>query len=97
MRYQFQDFGPAWARVLLACSRVFQERGDPAMALDLAAWAGGVALQLGPFALLDRPMFELVRDCLERHAGLLAASGDQQAGEEALAAVRTLTEQSPWS
>lgn len=27
MRYQFQDFGPAWARVLLACSRVFQDRG----------------------------------------------------------------------
>jgi tetratricopeptide (TPR) repeat protein len=88
MRHQLAEFGPAWARVLLACSVAFEQYGDLRMALDLASWAAGVARQLAPIALGE--LTPLVRQCIERHGRMLIATGDQQAGEAALATARTI-------
>jgi hypothetical protein len=86
MRHQLADFGPGWARVLLACSAAFEQLGDMRMALDLAAWAAGAAGQLLPFALLDSSLAAQARQCFVRHGRMLIATGDQQAGAAALAA-----------
>jgi tetratricopeptide (TPR) repeat protein len=88
MRYQLAELGPAWARVLLACSAAFEQYGDLRMALDLASWAAGVAQQLAPIALGE--LTPLVRQCIERHGRMLIATGDQEAGEAALATARTI-------
>jgi hypothetical protein len=91
MRYQFAEFGPAWARVLLACSAEFERYGDLRMALDLASWAAGAAQQLAPLAALDfQVLAPLVRQCIERHGRMLMATGDRDEGEAALAAARTI-------
>jgi hypothetical protein len=91
MRYQFAEFGPAWARVLLACSAEFERHGDLRMALDLASWAAGAAQQLAPLAALDfQVLVPLVRQCVERHGRMLMATGDRDEGEAALAAARTI-------
>jgi hypothetical protein len=89
LRYQFQDFGPDWARLLLACSAAFEARDDLMMALDLASWAGGVARQLMPLPVPG--LAALARECVERHGHMLIATGDREAGEEALAAAATIT------
>jgi tetratricopeptide (TPR) repeat protein len=86
MRHQLADFGPGWARVLLACSAAFEQLGDMRMALDLAAWAAGAAGQLLPFALLDSSLAAQARQCFVRHGRMLIATGDQEAGAAALAA-----------
>lgn len=86
MRHRFQEFGPPWAQVLLACSSAFETRNDTGMALDLAAWAGGVGRQLVPIAAINPDAARLARDCFERHGRLLIATGDRKAGEQALAA-----------
>jgi hypothetical protein len=92
MRYQFADFGPAWARDLLACSAAFEQCGDLRMALDLASWSAGTARQLMPFSLLDARLTQLVRRCIERHGRMLIATGSRQDGEAALATARTIAD-----
>jgi hypothetical protein len=89
MRYQFAEFGPAWARVLLACSAAFEHDGDLRMALDLASWAAGTAMQLAPLAPLNSGVLvPLVRQCVECHGRMLIATGDWEDGEAALAQAR---------
>lgn len=64
MRYQFHDFGAAWARMLLALIPAFDS--DPAGAViaeDLAGWLAGITLQLQPFALVDQTTGRLVEEC----------------------------------
>jgi hypothetical protein len=90
MRYQFAEFGPAWARVLLACSAAFEQQGDLKMALDLASWAAGTAHELAPFMPMDSGLAPLVRQCVERHGRMLMATGDRQGGQAALAAAGSM-------
>jgi tetratricopeptide (TPR) repeat protein len=63
MRYQLAEFGPHWARVLLACTFVYAQAGGRAMAEDLAGWLRGVAGGLAPFALIKPEIAELVKEC----------------------------------
>jgi tetratricopeptide (TPR) repeat protein len=84
MRYQYSDFGPSWARILLACSRAYEVDGQLAMGLDLASWGGGVAAQLMPFGFMNLELTDLIRKCMEQHGRLLILSGDARAGEEIL-------------
>jgi tetratricopeptide (TPR) repeat protein len=91
MRYQFAEFGPAWARVLLACSAAFEHDGDLRMALDLASWAAGTAMQLAPLAPLNSGVLvSLVRQCVECHGRMLLATGDRENGTAALAQARAI-------
>ncbi|MEV1290167.1 hypothetical protein [Micromonospora sp. NPDC049679] len=89
LRYQLQDFGPIWARALLASSAAFEARGQLPMALDLASWAADLARQLVPFAHTDSELAPLVRDCVERQGRLLIDTGDRGAGDESLSTART--------
>jgi len=91
MRQQLADFGPAWARALLACSAAFEQRGELRMALDLASWAAGTAAQLAPLTALDPRLAPLARDCIALHAAMMRATGDPQGAEAALAALRQLS------
>lgn len=94
IRYQFADFGPPWARVLLACSAAVERRGDLRMALDLASWAASTAQQLIPVAAGFAP---LAGQCIACHGRMLIATGDQQGGEVALATARALGGAAPGS
>jgi hypothetical protein len=84
MRYQYSDFGPSWARILLACSRAYEVDGQLDMGLDLASWGGGVAMQLMPFSFFNPELTDLIRKCMEQHGRLLILSGDARAGDEVL-------------
>lgn len=89
LRYQLPSLGPSWAAVLLACSRRAEDDGDPALALDLAAWAGGVAEQLFPATLVDRETRTVAVAVLDHHGRLLALRGEQDRARDAtLAAAR---------
>jgi tetratricopeptide (TPR) repeat protein len=89
LRYQLPALGPPWAGVLLACSRQAEADGDPALALDLAAWAGGVAEQLFPATLVDREARTVAVAVLDHHGRLLALRGEQDRARDAtLAAAR---------
>jgi tetratricopeptide (TPR) repeat protein len=63
MRYQLADFGPHWARALLACAALFAMSGYRAMAEDLAGWLRGVALGLAPFSYIQPEIAKLVEEC----------------------------------
>lgn len=64
MRFQFHEFGAAWARLLLALIPAFAgSPGGAAIAEDLTGWLGGVALQLQPFTLVDEATRRLVEEC----------------------------------
>jgi tetratricopeptide (TPR) repeat protein len=91
MRHQLRDFSPPWARVLLAMCDTFEVRRELRPALDLAAWAGGLAVQLVPVAVVDPLVGELASRAVNRHADLLAATGDRAGAEAARATVRDLT------
>jgi tetratricopeptide (TPR) repeat protein len=85
LRHQLPVLGPAWAAALLTCSRWAEAERDPALALDLAAWAAGVAEQLFPATLVDLEAQAVALDVLDHHGRLLAQQGD---GERARDAVR---------
>jgi hypothetical protein len=70
---QLPAFGPPWAAALLACSRRAQMSADPGLALDLAAWAAGVAGQLFPAALVDRRTRAVATEALHHHGALATA------------------------
>lgn len=64
MRYQFHDFGAAWARMLLALIPAFNSSpAGAAIAEDLADWLAGITLQLQPFAAGDQVTGRLVEEC----------------------------------
>jgi tetratricopeptide (TPR) repeat protein len=89
LRYQLPSLGPPWAAVLLACSRGAEADGDPALAMDLAAWAGGVAEQLFPATLVDRETRTVAVAVLDHHGRLLALCGERDRARDAtLAAAR---------
>ena len=81
MRVNLSSFGGSWARALLACSRVYEEMGQLGMALDLASWSGGLALQMMLVIGAERG---LIRDCIEQHGRMLIATGDRSGGEDVL-------------
>jgi hypothetical protein len=89
LRYQLPSLGPPWAAVLLAVSRRAEGDRDPALAMDLAAWAGGVAEQLFPATLVDREARTVAVEVLDHHGRLLALRGeDDRARDAAHAAAR---------
>ena len=90
MRYELGTVGPPWARSLLLCARLAERRGDLVLAEDLASWAGGVATQLMPFALIDPQARTAARDSLQAHGALLQRLGEHDRAADALAAARTL-------
>ncbi len=53
MRYQYHRYGPAWARVLHAIGRYWQDRGEQVGVLDAAGWLGGVLNNVLVHALID--------------------------------------------
>jgi hypothetical protein len=95
MRREFAAVGPAWARALLASAELVTRRGETQFALDLSAWAAGVARQLTPFAVVDADLRALTRRCVEQHGHALVAAGDRAAGEAALAEAATMWQGQP--
>jgi hypothetical protein len=92
LRHQLPALGPPWAEVLLACSRRAEADRDPALALDLAAWAGGLAEQLFPATLVDRETRTVAVAVFDHHGRLLAEHGQpERARDAARAAARLRT------
>lgn len=90
LRHQLPALGPPWAAVLLACSRRAEADGDPALALDLAAWAGGVAEQLFPATLVDRDARTVAVAVLDHHGRLLTLRGEPDRARTATRAAARL-------
>lgn len=90
LRHQLPAYGPGWARILLACSRRAEADRDPALALDLAAWAGGVAEQLFPATLVDQEAREVAIAVLDHHGRLLAGRGEAARARDAADAAARL-------
>lgn len=84
MRYRMCDYGPPWARILLACAQEYETRRQMSAALDLAAWAQTVARRLLPLSLLDKSLRPLICACIEQHGRLSIANGDREMGKEIL-------------
>jgi tetratricopeptide (TPR) repeat protein len=89
-RHQLSDFGPSWARILLACSRAYEADGQLGMGLDLSKWAAEVATKLMQTGDLKSELIALIRECLKQRGRLLIASGDASAGEDVLDLARKL-------
>src|SRR6266545_562644 len=89
MRFQLAEFGTVWARLLIDLSEAFERGAEAHLAMDMAAWAGGLANSLLPYAV-DVRTRELAAACIERHGRLLAATGDAERAAEALAAAARL-------
>ena len=70
---QLPAFGPAWAAVLLGCSRRAETEGDLALALDLASWGAGVAERLFPATLVDRETQAVATEVLDHRERLARA------------------------
>ena len=90
MRFELGEHGPVWARLLLDLSAAFETDGDARLAMDMAAWGGGLANSLLPFGARDPQTKALAADCIERHGRLLAAAGDAERAADAMTAVRDL-------
>lgn len=90
MRFELGEHGPVWARLLLDLSTAFESDGDGRLAMDMAAWGGGLANSLLPFGTRDPQTRALAADCIERHGRLLAAAGDSERAADAMTAVREL-------
>jgi tetratricopeptide (TPR) repeat protein len=90
LRHQLPRLGPTWAAVLVACSRRAEADRDPALAMDLAAWAGGVAEQLFPATLVDRGARAVAVDVLDHHGRLLALRGEEAQARDAVSAADRL-------
>jgi hypothetical protein len=73
LREHLPAFGPAWAAVLLACSRRAEGDGDLALALDLASWGAVVAERLFPATMVDRETRTVATEVLEHRDGLATA------------------------
>jgi hypothetical protein len=85
MRHGFGVPGSHWATALLACSRHRWDAGDAPLALDLAAWMGGVVEQLTPLATVDQRLRALAVECVSWHAWLLGATGEEEGARTAAA------------
>jgi tetratricopeptide (TPR) repeat protein len=90
LRQQLPAYGPGWAHVLLACSRRAEADRDLPLALDLAAWAGGVAEQMFPATLVDQEAREVAIAVLDHHGRLLAQRGETARARDAGAAAARL-------
>ncbi len=90
MRFELGEHGPPWARLLLDLSAAFEADKNPRLAMDMAAWGGGLANSLLPFGAGDPQTRALAADCIERHGRLLAAAGDAERAADAITAVREL-------
>lgn len=90
MRFRLGEHGPVWARLLLDLSTAFETDGDSRLAMDMAAWGGGLAGSLLPFGAQDPATRALAADSIERHGRLLAAAGDAERAADAMSAVREL-------
>jgi tetratricopeptide (TPR) repeat protein len=90
MRFELGEHGPQWARLLLDLSAAFEADRNPRLAMDMAAWGGGLANSLLPFGAGDPQTRALAADCIERHGRLLAAAGDAERAADAMTAVREL-------
>jgi hypothetical protein len=90
LRYQLPAIGPPWAAILLACSRRAEAGRDPALALDLAAWAAGVIEQLFPATLVDREARTVAVEVLDHHGRLLAERGERDRARDAVQAAARL-------
>ena len=90
LRHQLPAYGPAWAGVLLSCSLRAERGRDPALALDLAAWAGGVAEQMFPATLVDQEARTVAIGVLDHHGRLLARRGEVDRARDAAAAAARL-------
>jgi tetratricopeptide (TPR) repeat protein len=90
MRFRLGEFGPVWADLLIDLSRAFEAAGESALAMDMAAWGGGLANSLLPFTVSDEGLRSLVADCIERHGALLAAAGESDRARDAFTAARDL-------
>ena len=95
LRYQLPALGPPWAAVLLAGSRRAEADRDPALALDLAAWARGVAEQLFPATLVDREARTVAVEVLDHHGRLLAEHGESGRARDASRTAARLRSMSP--
>lgn len=90
MRYNLGEHGPLWARALLSCSQAADQYGLRELALDLAAWMGGVVENLMPFALISPETRDLTRECLAWHVRILKASGESDGARNAAQALRNV-------
>jgi tetratricopeptide (TPR) repeat protein len=90
MRFELGEHGPVWAPLLLDLSAAFEDDQNPRLAMDMAAWGGGLANSLLPFGAGDPQTRALAADCIERHGRLLAAAGDAERAADAMTAVREL-------
>lgn len=82
MRYLLWEFGPPWARCLLACARALDERlGHRRLALHFARWTANVAGHLVPYRD-DADVDALVRESLVNAARMEAAVGDPATARE---------------
>jgi hypothetical protein len=89
MRYQFHEFGPVWARVLLACSRLCDSHlSSKALALDLAASAEDVATSLMQLGFPHKELRSLAQTCMEHHGTLLKKWGKFIEAERSFEAAR---------
>jgi hypothetical protein len=66
---------PAWATALLTGSRIAAGLNLTSLALDLAAWACGVAESVAPFAILDTDLAAQIRAVIHWHADMLDRAG----------------------
>jgi tetratricopeptide (TPR) repeat protein len=89
-RSQLNDFGPSWARILLACSRAYEADGQLGMGLDLSKWVTELVTKLMQTGDLRSELVALIRECLEQRGRLLIASGNTTEGEDVLALARKL-------
>ena len=78
LRHRFSDWGVPWARVLLACSRTYRDRGEIQMAEDLIETCLGVAQGLIPFAA-DVPEVRQLLDEIETYQQGPAVRAEKEA------------------
>lgn len=90
LRYNLGDHGPSWARALLLSSQAADGHDLRDLALDLAAWMGGVVENLMPFVLVNAETRALARECLAWHVRILRASGETEGASSAAQALRAV-------
>ncbi|NDL56683.1 hypothetical protein [Phytoactinopolyspora mesophila] len=92
MRFRLDEFGVHWVRMLLLCSRMAAAAGLQACALDFGRWVASLVSELVPHAYVDDAVRATVLDCLDWHAELLTANGDDAQAEDARNLARQLEE-----
>jgi hypothetical protein len=76
MRYRFGDFGPYWARAVLACARLMKVSGQRDGARDAIGWLVSICAQLQGFMYIDPGTRDLVMGCLSWSRDTHAEYGD---------------------